>query len=283
MVLATFDDFGFTYEYGEEPALRDITLEIEEGQFYGVVGLNASGKSTLCSVLRGIIPHFHKGELTGDVQVLGRPLLDWEPADLAVRIGYVFQNPFTQISGIKGTVFEEIAFGLENLGVNRSDIFERVSDVVGQLGLWSIVEKNPNELSGGQSQKVAFASIIAMDPKVMIFDEPTSQLDPESSEEVVSIIRQLKDDGKSIVLVEHKIDLLAEYADRIIVMNEGRIALTGETEHVLTSPHLREASVRPPDVTELALLLQQQGRGLPKLPITRVEAEALIAPRLKGI
>lgn len=280
MVLASLHDFSFTYEYSQEPALRDVTLELEEGRLYGIVGLNASGKTTLCSVLRGICPHFHKGALAGDVRVLGKALMDWEPAELAIRIGYLFQNPFTQISGVKGTVFEEIAFGLENLGINRSDIFERVSQVVSQLGLWPIAENNPNDLSGGQSQKVAFASIIVMDPRVLIFDEPTSQLDPESSEEIVGIIGRLQERGKSIVLAEHKVDLLAEVADELIVMRNGEVELAGDTKAVLTSAKLIDASVRPPDVTKLALLLQEQGRGLAELPTTRAEARNMIADRI---
>ncbi|MFB2596852.1 energy-coupling factor ABC transporter ATP-binding protein [Herbiconiux sp. P17] len=282
MVLASLRDVTFSYEYSEAPALQNVSLELEEGKLYGVVGLNASGKTTLCSVLRGIIPHFHKGELTGSVEILGTDLDAWNPGDLSVRIGYVFQNPFTQISGVKETVFEEVALGLENLGLARDDMIDRVGSVLDRLGLWGIAEKNPNGLSGGQRQKVAFASIVAMDADVLVIDEPTSQLDPESSDEVFQIIRQLKDDGKSIVLVEHKIDLLAEYADRLIVMQEGRIAAEGDIRSVLTSPVLGEAYVAPPDVTELALRLQAEGRPLARLPITREEALPLVAARLEG-
>lgn len=282
MVLATLSNVRFTYAFHEHLALDEVTVELEEGRLYGVVGLNGSGKSTLCALLRGVIPHFHSGELSGDVQVLGRDIRDWDPAELSTRIGYVFQNPHTQISGVKPTVFEEIAFGLENLGVARDEIFDRVAQVITQLGLRAIADKDPNELSGGQCQKVAFASILAMDPDVYVIDEPTSQLDPESSGEVFDIIDRLKSAGRSIVLVEHKVDLLAEYADNIIVMNEGRIALSGDTYSVLTSPLLAEASVRPPDVLDLARLLELQGKHLSGLPITRAEAMPIVAARLEG-
>lgn len=283
MVLVSIKDVSFTYAYADEPALKNISLEIEAGLLYGVVGLNASGKSTLCSLIRGMIPHFHKGDLDGTVEILGKDLLDWEPADLSKEIGYVFQNPFTQISGVKDTVFEEIALGLENLGVPRDEMIRRVSTVVEQLGLEGLIEKNPNELSGGQRQKVAFASIIAMDADFIVIDEPTSQLDPDSSEAVFRIIRDLKRSGKSIILVEHKIDLMAEYADRIIVVKGGEIVLEGPAREVLTSAGLADASVPRPEVTELALELKKANKELPSLPITRTEAEHLISQRMKGV
>ena len=282
MVLVSIEDVSFSYMYTDEPALKNISLQIEPGLLYGVVGLNASGKSTLCSLIRGLVPHFHKGELTGKVEVLGRDLLEWDPAELSKAIGYVFQNPFTQISGIKETVFEEIALGLENLGIGRDEMIERVTSVVKQLGIESLIEKNPNDLSGRQRQKVAFASIIAMDADFIVIDEPTSQLDPESSDAVFQIIRDLKERGKSIVLVEHKIDLMAEYADRIIVMKEGEIVLEGPVRDVLTSEMLAAASVPRPEVTELAYELKKRGKDLRSIPITRAEASQAILERMKG-
>ena len=283
MVLVSIKNVDFTYAYAEEPALRDVSLEIEPGLLYGIVGLNASGKSTLCSLIRGLIPHFHDGELTGTVEILGTNLTDWDSAELSRQIGYVFQNPFTQISGVKDTVFEEIALGLENLGVPRDEMITRVSEVVAQLGIEALIEKNPNELSGGQRQKVAFASIIAMDADFIVIDEPTSQLDPDASEAVFEIIRDLKKRGKSIILVEHKIDLMAEYADRIIVMKEGRIVMEGEVREVLTSPALADAHVPRPEVTELALALAREGRPLSAIPITRAEAHLLVRERMEGL
>jgi energy-coupling factor transport system ATP-binding protein len=281
MVLVSIDKVSFTYAYTEQPALIDVSLELEAGLLYGVIGMNASGKSTLCSLIRGIIPHFHEGELSGTVNIMGTSLVDWDPAELSTTIGCVFENPFTQISGIKETVFEEIALGLENLGVAREEMIERVCTVVKQLGLEALVTKNPNELSGGQRQKVAFASIIAMDADFLVIDEPTSQLDPESSEEVFRIISDLKNQGKSIVVVEHKIDLLAQYADRIIVMKQGRIIAEGPTREILTSDAMDEADVARPEVTELAVALAGSPAAFPVIPITRAQAFEQLAPRVK--
>ncbi len=281
MALAVLEDVHFTYAYAESPALNGITLTLERGLLHGIVGLNSSGKTTLCGLLRGIVPNFHNGDLTGRTTILDRDLADWDSGELATTIGCVFDNPFTQISGIRDTVFEEIAFGLENLGVPREEIIDRVIGVVEQLGIAALADKNPNELSGGQRQKVAFASIIAMDSDVVVIDEPTSQLDPEASEAVFGIIAGLKERGKSIVLVEHKVDLLAEYADTMTVLHEGRVALTGGTREVLSDPRLRSFGVAPPEVTELAERLAQAGRPLSRIPVTRAEAVELIDERMR--
>lgn len=282
VVLVSLHDVRFTYAFTERPALDGVTLELEPGLLHGVVGMNASGKSTLCALIRGVVPHFHEGTLEGDVQVLGRDLSDWDPADLSQTIGCVFDNPFTQISGIKDTVFEEIAIGLENLGVPREAMIQRVKEVVERLGLQALIRKNPNELSGGQRQKVAFASIIAMDTDFIVIDEPTSQLDPEASEEIFGVIDQLRRHGKSVVLVEHKIDLLARYADSIVVMKEGRVVMHGPTRDVLTSDALLDANVPPPEVTALARDLADAGKELPFMPITRSEAYQAISRRMEG-
>lgn len=276
-------DVTFTYLHAEEAALEGVNLTLEPGLVYGVVGRNASGKSTLCNVIRGIVPHFHDGELTGDVRVLGTSLSDWDPAVLSQQIGYVFQNPFTQISGIRDTVFEEIALGLENMGVDRDATIERVVGVVRELGIEGLIAKNPNELSGGQRQKVAFASILAMEADFLVIDEPTSQLDPESSEAIFAIIRRLKERGTSIVLVEHKIDLIAEYADRVIVMERGTVAAEGLAAEVLASPVLEAAGVAQPEVTRVAARLAAEGRALERTPITREDARQLIEARVQEV
>jgi energy-coupling factor transport system ATP-binding protein len=281
MVLASLRDVSFTYAYAEHPALVGVNLQLDDGQLHGVVGLNSSGKSTLCSLIRGVVPHFHNGELTGEVEVLGRPLLDWDVSELSRSIGCVFDNPFTQISGIRDTVFEEIALGLENLGVDRPTMISRVEQVVEQLGIQALVRKNPNELSGGQRQKVAFASIVAMDAPVIVIDEPTSQLDPESSEAVFEIIAGLKKSGKSIVLAEHKIDLLAQYADTITVLHEGTVVMSGPTRDVFSSDDLKSFGVEPPEVMELGRRLREVGKPLDRLPLSRAEALESLSARIR--
>ncbi|MFZ4892909.1 energy-coupling factor ABC transporter ATP-binding protein [Plantibacter sp. Mn2098] len=279
MVVAALEHVTFTYDSADEPSLVDVDLTIRPGILYGVVGANASGKSTLCALIRGLIPTFHGGDLDGEVTVLGQRLDEWSAGDLSVRIGYVFQNPFTQISGVKDTVFEEIGMGMENLGRPVEEIIAAVADVVRTVGIEQLIGKDPNQLSGGQRQKVAFASVLVMDPDVIVIDEPTSQLDPESSDAIFSIIDGLKARGKTVLLAEHKIDLLARYADEIIVLQDGRLRAVGPAREILTSPELPGWGVPRPEVTELALLLEQTGRRLPGLPLTREEAARSLTER----
>lgn len=230
MAVVKLKDINYKYPLTKEYALKDISFEFEEGKFYGLIGENGGGKTTLCSLIRGLIPHFYHGELEGTAEVFGTDIRDHKAEELAVRIGYVFQNPFSQMSGVKNTVFEEIAMGLENLGVEKEEMIRKVEEVCRLLNIEELMDKNPNELSGGQRQRVAFASIIGMDNDMLVIDEPTSQLDPHGTENVFEIIRKLKETGKTIILVEHKIDLIAEYCDEILVMEAGQIVCHGRTE-----------------------------------------------------
>lgn len=219
MAYIELKDVTYTYPLVKS-ALKNITASFEKGKFYGIIGENAGGKTTLCNLIRGLIPHFYKGKLKGEVTIDGQDLRELDIDILATQIGYIFQNPFTQISGVKKSVFEEIALGMENLGIPKQEIIERVFEIAKVLNIENLLQNNPNALSGGQRQKVAFASIIAMDSDTFVIDEPTSQLDPDGTAGIFEIIHTLKEQGKTIILVEHKIDLLAEYADEILVLQE---------------------------------------------------------------
>jgi len=279
--MATIDIRNATYKYPltKKPALRDITYTFEPGKFYGIIGENGGGKTTLCNLIRGLIPHFFKGKLEGDVIVNGTDIRDWDLGELSAQIGYVFQNPFTQISGIKTTVFEEVAMGLENLGIPKDQIIEKVVNVCKLLEIEDLVEKNPNELSGGQRQRVAFASIISMESETLVIDEPTSQLDPEGTEKVFSIIETLKHSDKTIILVEHKIDLIAAYCDEILVMNQGRIAYSGSTYDVLSNIDILEKGAMIPQTAILGHEMNRVGKSLDRIPITIDEAVEQINKR----
>jgi energy-coupling factor transport system ATP-binding protein len=199
--------------------------------------------------------------------------------ELSSRIGYVFQNPFTQISGIKKTVFEEVALGLENLGYPKQEIIEKVTAVCQQLKIEDLITKDPNELSGGQRQRVAFASILTMDADIFVIDEPTSQLDPEGTEDVFQIINTLKNSEKTIILVEHKIDLIAEHCDEILVMNNGQIVASGPTHEVLCNLEITEQGAMIPQTALLGHEMAKAGKPLGSIPITIAEAIALIEAR----
>ncbi len=279
MIVANLQNVNYKYPLTKDYALKNINYKFESGKFYGLIGENGGGKTTLCNLLRGLIPHFYHGELEGKTEVFGIDIKKHKAEELAVKIGYVFQNPFNQMSGVKSTVFEEIAMGLENLGVEKEEIIRRVEDVCRLLHIEELITKNPNELSGGQRQRVAFASIIVMDSDMLVIDEPTSQLDPQGTENVFEIIRTLKEAGKTILLVEHKIDLIAQYCDEVLVMKEGEIICSGKTQDILSDISLLDQNVQIPQVAVWGHEMRDAGKELEYIPITVGQAIKLAKKR----
>lgn len=272
MGYITIKDLTYKYPIGKEDVLKAINIEFEKGKMYALIGSNGSGKTTLCNLLRGYIPHFHKGKLKGDVLIEGKDIRDWEMGELAEKVGFVFQNPFTQISGVRDTVFEEIAYGLENLGVEVETILNKVEAVIELLNIQHLRDKNPSELSGGQKQRVAFASIIVMEPDILVIDEPTSQLDPEGTEEIFKIIKMLKSTGKTIILVEHKIELIAEYADYVILLQNGEVKIQGKTKDILSSEHVLNYGGALPQYALLGMEIRNRSMNIDNIPITEKDA-----------
>ena len=271
----------YTYPLADEPSIRNVSLNIEEGKFYGIVGENGSGKTTLCAILRGFAPSFYQGDIQGEVLVYGKPIGEYG-GELATKIGYVFQNPFTQISGVKETVFEEVAYGLENFGVPVEEIVERVEAIMKLTHIDSLAEKNPLELSGGQMQRVALASVLVLEPDILIIDEPTSQLDPQGTESVFEIIKMMKDKKKTIILVEHKIDLIAEYADEVLVLRGGKLIAGGDKAQVLSDTSLMEQGVQLPQMAILGSRLKEKGFPISEIPVTEKRAVEIISAALNG-
>ena len=271
-------DVSYKYPLEDREILKNINLDIKKGEFWAVIGKNGSGKTTLCNVLRRFVPDFYKGELKGRITLEGKELKDYSAKEIVQKVGFVFQNPFTQISGVKETVFEEIAFGLENLALDAEYIRKRVEETLKLLRIEELRDKNPYELSGGQGQKVALASIIAMDPEIMVIDEPTSQLDPKGTEELFEIIDILKKEGKTIILVEHKLELIAEYAEKVMVLDEGEMILSGNTEDVLKNKILIEKEIGIPQYAALAYRLMDEGKvKFEEIPITKEKAVEVFA------
>ena len=278
MCYFKLEDVSYKYPLEDREILKNINLDIKKGEFWAVIGKNGSGKTTLCNVLRRFIPDFYKGELKGKITLEGKELKDYSAKEIVQKVGFVFQNPFTQISGVKETVFEEIAFGLENLALDAEDIRKRVEETLKLLHIEELRNKNPYELSGGQGQKVALASIIAMDPEIMVIDEPTSQLDPKGTEEIFEIIDILKKEGKTIILVEHKLELIAEYAEKVMVLDEGEMILSGNTEDVLKNKILMEKEIGIPQYAALAYRLMDEGKvKFEEIPITKEKAVEVFA------
>ena len=271
------ENVNYKYPLEEKNTLQNINIEIKKGEFWAVIGKNGSGKTTLCNILRRFVPDFYKGELTGKITLEGKELKDYSQKEIVQKIGFVFQNPFTQISGVKNTVFEEIAYGLENLGIERETIISEVEKILKLLEIEKLRDKNPYNLSGGQKQRVALASIIAMNPDILVIDEPTSQLDPKGTEDIFKIINLMANEGKTIILVEHKLELIAEYAENILVLDEGEIILSGKANEVLNNKILLEKEIGMTQYSILAYELEKARKiELEEIPITKEKIVELL-------
>ena len=271
------ENVNYKYPLEEKQALKNINIEIKKGEFWAVIGKNGSGKTTLCSILRRFVPDFYKGELTGKITLEGKELKEYSQKEIVQKIGFVFQNPFTQISGVKDTVFEEIAYGLENLGLEREVIISEVEKILKLLEIEKLRDRNPYDLSGGQKQRVALASIIAMDPDILVIDEPTSQLDPKGTEDIFKIINLMANEGKTIILVEHKLELIAEYAQNILVLDKGEIILSGKAEEVLNNKILLEKEIGMTQYSILAYELEKARKvEFEEIPITKENTVELL-------
>ena len=238
MAIVNLKKVTYKYPLTEAPALSKVDLQVKEGEFIAVIGPNGAGKSTLCYTLAGFIPHFFKGELEGTVEVAGVETQSSTLNQWVLNVGLAFQNPFNQISGAKYTVYEEIAFGLENLGVPRDEIKKRVDETLALTGISDLADRSPYSLSGGQQQRVALTSILVMHPKVLVLDEPTSQMDPIGTREVFGVIRSLAERGMTVVMAEHKVEWVAKFADRVVALYQGKVLMDGKPSEVLTSERL---------------------------------------------
>lgn len=234
MSILRVEHLSFKYAQSMSPALKDVNCAFEAGTVTAIIGANGAGKSSLCYALAGYIPHFFKGDVQGTVLLNGADTKQTTLADLVTQVGVTFQNPFNQISGAKLSVFEEVAFGLENLGVPRDEMKTRVDRALDLFGLEGAAQQSPFALSGGQQQRLALASIFVMDPPIMILDEPTSQLDPQGTSQVMETIQKLAAQGRTIVLVEHKLEWIAYLASRVLVLDKGALVADGEPTAILS-------------------------------------------------
>jgi energy-coupling factor transporter ATP-binding protein EcfA2 len=252
MALIELTDVTYRYPTGTQPALQGINFQVAAGEFVAVIGANGAGKTTLCYTLAGFVPHFYPGELSGGIYIAGKETRQQALADLVLTVGLVFQNPYNQISGAKFTVYEEIAFGLENLGIAPAEMHPRIEQAMQLTGISELAQRSPFALSGGQQQRLALASMLVMQPKVLVLDEPTSQLDPVGSREVFSVIRTLSQQGITVIMTEHKLEWVAAFAQRVLVLDAGRIVLDGPPATVLTSPLLESLAIGQTRYTAVA-------------------------------
>ena len=274
MPLIEFADFSFKYLGAESLALRKINLAIEEGEYVVITGPSGCGKTTLCRAINGLVPQFHRGYIAGNVIVDGKNTRESSVAELAPTAGLVFQQPENQLVTLN--VEREIAFGPENLGVEPSEVRRRVDELIEMLDIEHLREKHPHEMSGGEQQRVAMAATLALKPKVLVADEPTSNLDPKSAETILELVAELNKRDMTVVLVEHRLDLVSKDASRVILMDKGSIMADGEPREVLTMDICQEIGVGIPKATQLYKRLRERGFNLAKVPLTGAELATLV-------
>ncbi len=268
---------GFRYPDSPRKAISDFDLAVPEGEIVVLAGPSGCGKSTLLRAVNGLIPHMYSGEYTGSVRVGGTNVKESSMRDLAQKVGFLFQNPENQI--FMFTVERDIAFGLENLGVPRPEMRARVDEAMRLLDIGELALRAPHELSDGQKQRVALAGVLAMEPRLVILDEPTSLLDPKTASELVGLVARLRKElGTTFVVVEHRLDLLVKVADRIVVMSDGRKALEGTPAEVLFGEDAESYGVSTPSITRLQKMLAKDGL----VPQGELMTTAELATSLEG-
>ena len=270
------ESLKYKYPGTDALALDDISFEVDEGEVIGIVGKNGSGKTSLSLALTGLIPHFFGGAYGGRVLVDGLEVRYSSVTEISERVGYVFDNPFTQMTAAKYTVYEEVAFGLENLGLNREEIIRRVDWSLKLLDLEGVKDHHPFNLSGGQMQRVAIAGIIAMRPKILVFDEPTSQLDPEGTEEVFQVIQNLANEGMTILIVSHKLEKIARFCNKIILLHQGKLVDFDRPQKVFSRDDLINYGIQPPIVTRVCRSLGIRDEKSGYYPVTVEEMRKLV-------
>jgi energy-coupling factor transporter ATP-binding protein EcfA2 len=278
----SFSNYRYIYPGAERPALDIEALNISAGEFCCLVGPNAAGKSTLCRVLSGLIPHFFRGEIEGSVHVLGEDAQAKSVHELAGVVGYIMDDPFDQLTRATYSVYDEIAFGLQNVGMPVDEIRLRVSQVLEELQITDLADRLPTQLSGGQQQRVAIASIFARRPEILVMDEATSQLDPMGCAAIYTLVKHLKDTGKTVLMVESKLDHILKYADRILVMEAGQVVASGSPRQVLAEGHFERLNLGLPSYPALAKELSARGLVGDVLPIHLDEACQMIQEVLGG-
>lgn len=266
----------YRYPHTDRLALDGITCDIHAGEFIGIIGRNGSGKSTFCQALTGLVPNFYRGAYGGTVFVDDIEVRNVEVDDLCRKVGIVFQNPFNQVTGSKLSVYEEIAFGLENFAIPRIEMMRRIDESMELLDISRYKDRAPFDLSGGQMQRMAIASIIAMEPEVIILDEPTSQLDPQGSEEVFRAVRKLSEKGITIIIVEHKIEKIASYSDRIMLLDNGKLIAFDTPRKIFSRDDLEENGVAAPVFAKICRELGRKLSGTDEYPVTLLEAQTLL-------
>ncbi|MCD6484541.1 MAG: ABC transporter ATP-binding protein [Candidatus Odinarchaeota archaeon] len=270
MALIEFKNVSYKYPKSDRFIIKDINLEIGSGEFVLLIGPTGCGKTTLCRCMNGLIPHFYPGEFLGDVIVEGENTRNVQTNLLATKVGMVFQNPENMLFSLN--VEKEIAFGMENLAIPREEMKRKIRELMSLLDIEHLRDRTPYELSGGEQQIVAIASVLALNPKILVLDEPTANLDPLTAMEIIKLLHKLnKEKGITIILVEHRIELILPIATRVILMNDGQIVADAKPREIVEGNALEEIGINIPSIVSLFKELRKNHREL-IIPLSVQEA-----------
>lgn len=277
MKVISVENLTYRYPRRQDPALFKVNLEINRGEFVLITGPSGGGKSTFCRCFNGLIPHFYGGRMEGSVTVMGMDVGSTSTSELSRHVGMVFQNPEDQITRM--SVEAEIAFGLENLGLERGEISKRIKEISELLQIEHLLKRSVEELSSGQQQKVAIASVLVMQPDILVLDEPTSELDPKSAQDLIDLVARLNRDlGMTVIIVEHRLNFILKKVGRVIIINNGRVVVDDRPTDALRSSDVERLGVSLPRVVQLYHLLCGNGVTLGKVPLSVDDLEC----ELKG-
>ncbi len=271
MSFIKYNNFSFRYKKNEYYQLNNINLEIEQNKFILLIGETGSGKTTLIRSMNGLIPQFYAGFYKGNVEVNSKDTVETPIAELSSDIGIVFQNPENQL--ISMSVEHELAFGMENLGFSREEMIKKVKEIAVLTEIEHLLDRAPFELSGGEQQRVAIASILVLDPKVLILDEPSSLLDPRMAQQIFSLLKQIQTERKTtIIIAEHRMDLIMQFADEIILINNGEVIEHDSKEAVINSVSFQKLNVNKPVIYSIFSQLKNEKLFNGSIPGSIIEA-----------
>ncbi|NVM18987.1 MAG: ABC transporter ATP-binding protein [Candidatus Lokiarchaeota archaeon] len=275
MSLIKFCNFHFRYKGNDEYALKNINLALNSNRFILLAGETGSGKTTLIRCLNGLIPQFYAGYYKGHVEISGKNTTKTSISELSNDVGIVFQNPENQL--ITMNVEHEIAFGLENLGIPKEDIGEKIKEAVEITEIESILDKAPFEISGGEQQRVAIASILVLEPKVIVLDEPTANLDPLFARKILNLLKKIQVEEKiTIIISEHRMDLILPLVDEIILMKESEILTHGTKDKVINTNTFENLNINKPKIYSIFNELKNRNQFLNDIPVSIQDAVSLL-------
>ncbi len=275
MSLIKFSNFHFRYKGNEEYAVKNINLKIESNKFILLAGETGSGKTSLIRCMNGLIPQFYAGYYKGSVEISGKNTTETSISSLSEDIGIVFQNPENQL--IAMNVEHEIAFGLENLGISRDVIKERIEEVVEITEIENIMDKAPFEISGGEQQRVAIASILVLEPKIIVLDEPTANLDPFFAQKIITLLKKIQIEKKiTVIISEHRMDLIVPIVDDIILMKEGEVIAYDEKDKITSDDIFENLNINKPKIYSIFNKLKKRNLFGQNIPISIQDAINLL-------